>query len=154
MATLEQVSEELIKRGATKHQASSRLVAMVMDICANTGEEFKNAYDTMQQVEREKKALEYRKRAFDREMKNRIAGMDKRESELLKRETLLFERETISASERRAKRTATFFSDSVREFGVDSERVKELYISGLLQILLSKPQDYKSQEDSENGSKQ
>lgn len=133
MTGLEMLKQEMLKRGCTKAQTESKLVAIVLDIVAETG----TAYTDLREAEQRVKEIEDEAAAVSRQWE-KYTEVDKEFREGVKKyvedfQTLLRNCETAKA--RDALRVAQMFTDSVK---IKTVYDNTAYINGLANILCGK----------------
>lgn len=130
MTGLEMLKQEMLKRGCTKAQTESKLVAIVLDIVAETGTAYtdlREAEERMKVINNAEVALRKRKKALEEaEEKFRAETEDYVEDF----QTLLRNCETAKA--RDALRVAQMFTDSI---DIKCAYDNTAYINGLAMIL-------------------
>ena len=130
MTGLEAVKQEMIKRGCTKAQTESKLIAVVLDIVAETG----TAYTDLREAEQRVKDIE-KEAAATRLGWERYMEADRKFREDVKEyiedfKTSLKLCETDKA--RDALRVAQIFTDTVE---INSPHDNTAYINGLAMLL-------------------
>lgn len=130
MTGLETLKQEMLKRGCTKAQTESKLVAVVLDIVAETG----TAYTDLREAEQRVKEIED-EAAAARRLWEKYTETEKKFREEVKDyvedfKAMLRKCETPEA--RDALRAAQIFTNTVR---VKDSRENAAYIAGLASIL-------------------
>ncbi len=130
MTGLEMLKQEMLKRGCTKVQTESKLVAIVLDIVAETG----TAYTDLREAEQRVKEIEDEAAAVSRQWKKYTEAEKKFREEVkdyvedFKASLTLCE----TAKARDALRVAQMFTDSI---DIKCAYDNTAYINGLAMIL-------------------
>jgi len=144
MTGLDCLREEMMNRGLTKRQCDSKVVAVVLDILANAGNEYQKAWECEQQytkklmhLENELNKIDYKIRrkenelfTYQRQIETAKENREHCEDYIDEFNKSLQECET--AEGRDAMRTAQMFVNSV---DVDTKYGNTAYIIGLASIL-------------------
>lgn len=130
MTGLEMLKQEMLKRGCTKAQTESKLVAIVLDIVAETGTAYTDlleAEERMKKINNAEAALRKREKALE-EAKEKFRAETGDYVEDFK--NLLRDCETAKA--RDALRVAQMFTDSI---DIKTAYDNTAYINGLAMLL-------------------
>ena len=130
MTGLEMLKQEMIKRGCTKAQTESRLVAIVLDIVAETGTAYTDLREAEQRVQEIEEEAAAARRLWEKytETENKFREETKDYVEDFK--ALLMRCETAKA--RDALKVAQMFTDSI---DIKCAYDNTAYINGLAMIL-------------------
>ena len=83
MTGLENLKQEMLKRGCTKQQCESKLIHIVLDILSNSNGEYIRVQEEKAITEQRIDELRIKKSSFDSYYKEKIQYIDKREKELI-----------------------------------------------------------------------
>ena len=130
MTGLDMLKQEMLKRGCTKAQTESKLVAIVLDIVAETG----TAYTDLREAEERMKDIALAAAALQTQRKEVKTAEETFRAETGKYiedfKNLLLDCETAKASD--ALKVAQIFTDSIQ---INTAYDNTAYINGLAMIL-------------------
>lgn len=130
MTGLEAVKQEMIKRGCTKAQTESKLIAVVLDIVAETGTAYTDLREAEQRVKDIEKEAAATRRGWEKYMEAERKFREDVEEYIEDFKASLKLCETDKA--RDALRVAQVFTDSVK---INSPYDNTAYINGLAMLL-------------------